>query len=58
MQNFSIVAAGLMDCLKHEKFMWTEEANKCFNTIKVKLCSATVLAMPNFYKPFEIDCDA
>ena len=56
--NFSIVAASLTGCLKHEKFIWTKEEDKSFNTLKVKLCSASVLAMPDFDKPFEIDCDA
>ena len=56
--NFSTIVAGLMDCLKNEKFIWTEEAHKSFNTLKVKLCSATVLAMLDFDKTFEIDCDA
>ena len=57
-RNFSIVVVGLTNCLKHEKFIRTKEANKSFNTLKVKLCSALVLAMPDFDKPFEIDCDA
>lgn len=38
--------------------MWTEAADKSFNTLIGKLCSALVLDMPDFEKLFEIDCDA
>ena len=58
MLNFSIVDADLTYCLKHEEFVWTEVADKSFITLKVKLCSARVLAMLDFENPFEIDCDA
>ncbi|XP_026443706.1 uncharacterized protein LOC113343768 [Papaver somniferum] len=50
--------AGLTDCLKRDTFEWTEEADKSFNLLKEKLCSAHVLSIPNFDKPFEIHCDA
>ncbi|XP_026383572.1 uncharacterized protein LOC113279075 [Papaver somniferum] len=57
-KNFNTIASGLTDCLKRDTFVWTEEADKSFNLLKKKLCSALVLVIPNFDKPFEIHCDA
>ncbi|XP_026383813.1 uncharacterized protein K02A2.6-like [Papaver somniferum] len=57
-RNFSTIAAGLTDCLKRDIFEWTEEADKIFHLLKEKLCSAPVLAIPNFDKLFETHYDA
>jgi hypothetical protein len=36
----------------------TEDAHKAFEEIKTKIASAGCLALPDFDKLFEVDCDA
>ena len=40
------------------KFEWKEKQDKAFNELKDKLINAPCLALPNFDKSFEIECDA
>ncbi|XP_037491049.1 uncharacterized mitochondrial protein AtMg00860-like [Jatropha curcas] len=60
-KNFSSIVAPITDCLKKKRvrqFVWTEAVNKSFEEIKDKLTSAPTLALPDFDKLFEVDCDA
>jgi len=43
---------------KGTQFKWTKESETAFNTLKQKLTSAPILALPNWSKPFTIDTDA
>lgn len=41
-----------------KKGIWTPDAKKSFNHIMTKTMSAYILALPNFYRVFKVDCDA
>jgi hypothetical protein len=39
---------------KHNIFVWTDEQNMAFETLKKALVEAPVLALPNFAKHFSL----
>jgi hypothetical protein len=43
---------------KGNALVWTQECQDAFNGLKAKLCSAPILAMPDFKQPFILDTDA
>lgn len=57
--NFSIIAAPLTSLLKKAvAYIWKPHHQEAFETLKTKLISAPILALPNFDLPFELECDA
>ncbi|GKA51835.1 putative reverse transcriptase domain-containing protein [Tanacetum coccineum] len=43
---------------KNVKFDWSEKAEAAFQLLKQKLCSATILALPEGSENFVVYCDA
>uniref|UniRef100_A0A2N9HG40 Uncharacterized protein n=1 Tax=Fagus sylvatica TaxID=28930 RepID=A0A2N9HG40_FAGSY len=58
-KDFSTMAAPLTEVIKKNVgFHWGADQKNAFTTIKERLCSVPVLALPDFNKTFEIECDA
>jgi len=57
--DFSTIATPLYNLTKKEvRFAWTEECQTAFDSLKIALTSAEVLALPNEEGTFILDCDA
>ena len=58
-KDFNIVAAPINELTKKEvPFKWIEAQQKTFEELKTKLTTTLVLALLDFGKTFEIECDA
>jgi hypothetical protein len=55
--NYGTIVAPLMALLK-EGFAWSDEATTTFSALKGAMMFAPVLTLPDFTKPFVIECDA
>jgi len=57
--NFSSLASPLNELVKKDTpFCWTEKHEQAFQRLKAQLTNAPILALPNFAKTFELECDA
>ena len=57
-QNFSSIVAPITDCTKGTTFKWTNKVEESFKFLKKKVIEAPILALSDFDKVFEVDCDA
>ena len=58
MKGFSKLTSPLTDLTKKDAFKWNEEAEKAFQEMKEVMSSCPILALPDFSKPFVVECDA
>jgi hypothetical protein len=56
--NYGAVAAPLTALLTKEGFSWNDAVAAAFDELKAAITFAPVLAMPDFTKPFTVECDA
>jgi hypothetical protein len=57
--DFSKIAKPMTSLLqKDHKFVWTEECETAFHTLRKLLTTTPVLAQPDIEKPFDVFCDA
>jgi hypothetical protein len=56
-QNYGQICRPLHDLLKKDSFNWQQHHTIAFNTLKEKMPSTPVLALPNFAEPFTIETD-
>jgi hypothetical protein len=57
-QEFGSIAAPLTSLLKRSAFHWSSATEQAFVALKRSLTTAPVLALPDFDRPFIVECDA
>lgn len=57
-QDNGKIAWPLTNMLKKDSFLWNPEAVMAFEELKVAMTQSPVLTLPEFTKPFVVECDA
>ena len=57
-KGYGFIAKPLTELLKHDGFIWSQAAQKAFQTLKFVMLTVPVLALPNFSLKFTIEVDA
>lgn len=56
--NFSSLYSPLNELVKKDvTFSWKEKHGQAFQKLKVQLTNTPILALPDFSKTFELECD-
>ncbi|GJX69685.1 transposon ty3-G gag-pol polyprotein [Tanacetum coccineum] len=57
-KGFGSIVAPLHKLVGKGPFVWDETANKAFELLKIALTTTPTLGLPDWSKPFTIECDA
>nr|AAL82656.1 retrotransposon protein, putative, unclassified [Oryza sativa Japonica Group]AAM18147.1 Putative gag-pol polyprotein [Oryza sativa Japonica Group] len=57
-QDFGSVAAPLTQLLRKDSFAWAPATDDAFQRLKLALTTTPVLSLPDFNRPFVVECDA
>lgn len=57
-ERYGKIAKPLTNLTRKDGFQWGPKVAGAFENLKIALTSAPVLALPNFFQPFQIECDA
>uniref|UniRef100_A0A8R7TV11 Reverse transcriptase RNase H-like domain-containing protein n=1 Tax=Triticum urartu TaxID=4572 RepID=A0A8R7TV11_TRIUA len=59
LEGFSKIARPMTELLKKDKkFEWTEDCEKSFNELEIRLTTSPGLTLPDIYHSFDVYCDA
>ncbi|KAG6495596.1 hypothetical protein ZIOFF_043422 [Zingiber officinale] len=56
--RYGVLSSPLTSLLRRNSFEWNEATELAFQNLKIALISTPVLALPDFSKPFVVNCDA
>ena len=56
-KGYGQIAAPLTTLLRKDSFVWTYKASRAFQLLKDAMSNPPVLALPDFTKPFIMECD-
>jgi len=56
--DYGAIAAPLTALLKKEGFTWNDATAVAFQALKTAVISALILVLPDFARPFIVECDA
>ena len=57
-KGYGAIAKPLTDLLKKDSFHWNDKALEAFTKLKEAVTQPPVLALPDFFRSFIIECDA